>query len=532
MKRPSHALWLGGVLIVGILLRVWGLPARELSSYDEGGHWRMGYAPAAAFRACVADLACGDVPSREGVRAAILRHGFPDTYFGAHHGYVAFESLAMAVAGIRDDAGFWVSAFWGSMTLIVVFRLGTVLGSATAGLCAAALLAVSPNHVFYSRAGLAQATSVFFVYASFFCLLRPVTSRARLRSCFTGGVLLGYGLATHYNLFWAIPYGVAVVTVLSRLEGGVGTGRTLLAFVAGTAVFPLLFEGITRAAVPHLAGTFPGTVPYFREIAHQFTINTGGYSHSRSTPFFYAIHWIRTEGILFTAAALLLAVCFAAAFLRMRSAAAFRKAVLAGLVLVPHLLYAPLPLKGARTLLVAIPAAVLCASWWIARRPPFPRAVILSALLAGMVPMTVAVVSGRGPYKAVLAEISRRGGSPVTVDDYPVVQTYSGRDDVLVAQTGNRSWRESLAAVRRAHPGAQYLIAVRKDGRYGFEDPVWSERFGIVREVVGRGTRPLLSVPFGHPLEFDYVDEAVRRDRLFGLSQVEYAVDVFDLDGL
>lgn len=536
MTRLSRPAWVAATLAAGILLRMWGLPSRELSYYDEGGVWRMAFAPAAAFRSSVADLAGGDLPSWRSVRDAVFRHGFPDTYFGAYHGYVAFDSAAMAVIGVRDDAGFWVSALLGSLTLLVVFRLGTVLGSAASGLCALCLLAFSPNHVFYSRAGLAHATSVFFVYAAFFRLLRPVPVRDRLRSSFQGGVLLGYGVVAHYNFFWGIPYALLVVIVMSCLEGRIGIRPVLAlalrrtgALAAGIAVFPLLSEGITRGIALNLAGTLPGALSYFQEVANQFSINTGGYSVSRSTPLFYVVHWIRTEGILFMVAVACSGVFLATGLLRTWSVEAFRRAVLAGLVLAPHLLYAPLPLKGARTMLVAIPAAALCVSWWIVRRPRPVRIALLAAILAGMMPMTAEVVSGRGPYKTVLAEIARRGASPVTVDDYPVIQTYAGRDDLLAAQAGGRPWRKALDRIRGQYPGPHYLIAVRKDGRYGFDNPVWTDRFGIVREVVSRGARPVFSVPFGQPLAFDYVDETFRWDRLFGLAGVDYALDVFDL---
>lgn len=528
MTRSSRPLWLGGILAAGVLLRIWGLPARELSYYDEGGHWRMGYAPAAALRACAADVARGDLPSREAARASVLRHGFPDAYFGAHHGYVAFESLVMAAAGLRDDAGFWVSAFWGSLTLLVVYRIGTVLGSPAAGLCAATLLAASPNHVFYSRAALAQATSVFFVYAGFFCLLRPVPERAARRSCLVAGILLGYGLTVHYNLFWTAPFALGIAAVPAGGRPRAALGR-MGALVCGLAVFPLLFEGMTRAATPCLARGFPDAMSYFQEVTRQFSINTGGYSVSRSTPIFYVIHWVRTEGVLFAAAASASAAFLAARLLKERSVAALRWAALAGLVLVPHVLYAPLPLKGARTMLVAMPAAALCVAAWLARRPLPLRAAVLAAIVGGMLPMTAEVAAGRGPYKTVLSEIARRRASPVTVDDYPVIQTYAGRDDILAAQVGNRSWRDALMEIRRRRPGPHYLIAVRKDGRYGFDDPVWKDRFGIVREMVSRGATPVFSVPFGQPLAFDYVDETFRWDRLFGLEGVDYAVDVFDL---
>ncbi len=532
MKGAPWKAFLAAALLLGGALRVWDLPQRGLCYYDEGSHWRMAYAPAQALRTCLSSLAMLDLPSFETIKTAVMRHGFPDTYFAAHHGYAALQSLVMAVLGMRLDAGLWVNAFLGTLTLVWVYRIGALLGGRRIGLAAALLTAVSANHVFYSRSALSQAASLFWMYGGawfLFCWFQDLRSSRSLR---WGGILWGSGLVCHYNLFWTLPLAGAAAGVggiLERPQRPIAAFlRPVLIFASGAALPLAAVEVATR-----LLGSV-GIFPYSREFIQQFSINTSGYSVSHSTPLFYLIHWVRTEGILFTALAGFSAAAAALAFARRAGRSFLPVATLAALVVGGHVLYTPLPLKAARTLLVGIPASCALVAWFAFRMPRHWLAWgLVVGALAGMCPMTLRAVRGRSPYPEVIAQADRRGGELVTVDDYTVLQTYLQRDDILVAQVGNESWRVPLTRTRRQHPGRPlFLAALRRNGRYNDEDPVWHERFSIVRELRQRAQEPIASIPFGQPLEFDYVDVAFRWDRLWGLKDVDYRVDLFDLESL
>lgn len=532
---PRRAL-LGGILIAAFLLRVWHLPARGLCYYDEGSQWRAAYAPAAVAREALAALSEGVWPDRERLRRAVLAHGFPDERVGARHGYVFLQSAAMAIVGLRHDAGFWLNAVLGTLTVLVAYRLGASWRGAAAGLAAATLLAVSPNHVFYSRSGLAHAASVFGVYAGLWMLLSERFRRGTWRWRLAAGCWLGWAVTCHYNLFWIAP----LVLGVAAWHAG-GSPRRWAPFAVGLIAPAVLIEAVLRAARAAAVPWASMLPTYLEEFVYQFSINTGGYGRSRSTSLFYVVHWIRTEGPVFTACAAAAAAATVTAVRRGLSLAN-RPAgpVLAGLLFLAHLLYAPLPLKGARTLLVAVPAACVLVGGWLLRAGPKRSAparvaggVVLASAVLWMAPVALEAARGKSPYPEVLAAVARRGGVAVTVDDYPVLQTYLRRDDILVAQTGDRSWREALARIRRVSGARKpYLIAVCKAGRYGFSDPVWSERFAIVRVVVDGGRHPVFSVPFGQPLAFDFVDETFRWDRLLSLEGEAYRVDLFDLEGI
>lgn len=528
MKR---SILLACILLLAFGLRAWGLSQRELSYYDEGSHWRVAYAPAVALRTAAAALREGRLPARKEIKEAVLAEGFPEAGLNARHGYYLFLVSGMTLAGLRDDIGFWVNATAGSLTVLAVYRIGTLLRGPALGLSAAFLLAVSPNHVFYSRGGLSQATSLFFVYGGLLALLRAAAGTRN--GFFRAGCLLGYGFTCHYNLFWILPFASAWTWLSQKGKGG---GRPLWALVGGFLAFPLIFEAASALVAWLVSDRLPGLVRYSREIAYQFEVNTGGYSAGSSTPLFYFVHWIRTEGPLFTALSLGVAGLFAVVGMSRPT----RRGLLAvgGLVLVPHLLYAPLSLKGARTLLVAVPAACLCAAWATGvllgrpgRTSRWTGAILLAIMVGGMLSLTARVVEGQGPYRRVLGEIARRDAHPVTVDDYPILLTYTRGADILVAARETGTWRIPLDRIRRDQP--EILLAVlNRGGLYGCDDPVWRLRFGLVREVLDQGRPPVAVIPFGHPLEFDYVDAEWSWPHLLSLSGLPYQVEIYDLEGV
>ncbi|MBZ0253048.1 MAG: hypothetical protein K8I02_06875, partial [Candidatus Methylomirabilis sp.] len=122
-------------------------------------------------------------------------------------------SLSVAVAmaflgGPAPHAGAFMAAFYGTLTIPAVFFLLWRTDGARAGLYGALLLAASGMHVMYSRAGLAEAPSVFFLTLSmaFYLLSLQVPADRSLLRAFAAGVFWGLGIAAQDR--WLIMSGL------------------------------------------------------------------------------------------------------------------------------------------------------------------------------------------------------------------------------------------------------------------------------------------------------------------------------------
>ena len=275
-----------------------------------------------------------------------------------------------------------------------------------------------------------------------------------------------------------VPCAAALVA-RDRFRGGFDArgavaGASLL---AGALVLPLAFELATRA----VQCLVPDCASYLQEFRGQFDASLGGYSRTRSIAAYYGVHWIRTEGPLFTVLSLA-----GAAWLVLRARGTVASPAflcLGGLILVPHLMYAVPALKGARTLLMAVPAACLAVGFVLARgmgqgtfRARAAWGIAAGFLLAWPLKLTLETARGKGPYREVLAFVETPGGFPVTIDDYPILYTYTRGADLLIAQKEGRAGASRSSGSGLPRQAGLLSRAVRKDGRYGFEDAVWSER--------------------------------------------------------
>jgi hypothetical protein len=138
--------------------------------------------------------------------------------------------MALALRTLGSYAEFLVSPFLGALAVWCTFALGRRLHSATAGLCAAALLATSPIFLFQ----IPQAMSDVPVTA-WWTLALLLGARRATFSSFLSGVATGLAVLTRPNL---APLSIAVgVTMLSPRPGQrqaeAPPGRLVLAYIAG-----------------------------------------------------------------------------------------------------------------------------------------------------------------------------------------------------------------------------------------------------------------------------------------------------------
>ncbi|HZU05692.1 MAG TPA: glycosyltransferase family 39 protein [Chloroflexota bacterium] len=250
MARFAARLLLGGILLVGLALRLWEL-GRESFWLDEAG------------RAAIAALPLPAIPA--GVRAIELS---PPLYHLLLHGWVQ-------VVGGDDYAVRLLSALLGASAIPAVYALAAALCGSRTALLAALFASVSPLYVAYARE--AAMYALFALLALLAALgqawfLGAGSSRRGL-VLYTGAMLLA--LYTHYYaLFLVAAQNVAVWWLTRRKLLPPGHGRAWLLAQGVLALgfapwLPALWQQAGLAATvgdwaaPDLAAALGGLITAF-----------------------------------------------------------------------------------------------------------------------------------------------------------------------------------------------------------------------------------------------------------------------------
>ena len=134
----------------------------------------------------------------------------------AHHGAAPLDYLITALV-VRITPAEWAlrlpAALWGVLSVYWMARLGRRLGSPTAGVIAALLLAVHPLHLRYSQEARFYSLFILLTLISTEALWRA-WDRPTWRSWGIYALLLALGLYTHY--FTALVLGLHGIWCLSR----------------------------------------------------------------------------------------------------------------------------------------------------------------------------------------------------------------------------------------------------------------------------------------------------------------------------
>jgi mannosyltransferase len=187
---------LSGIVIAGAWLRLRNLTTESLW-FDEAASWMQS----------------------SGTLAELISRTAEDNYPPLHN------LLLFAFMNVTGSDAEWVlrlpSALLGIASLGAVYWLGTLVGGRLAGIFAAAILAVSTTHIFYSQEArmysLLALAATLYAASSFYFITSPTTSRAAL--------LAVSGLA----LVYSHPFGM-----LNWIAIAIGIGAHIL-FTAGVS---------------------------------------------------------------------------------------------------------------------------------------------------------------------------------------------------------------------------------------------------------------------------------------------------------
>lgn len=523
------------VLLLAGSLRLAGIRNASFFHYDEGQIAKSALGPAVAFRWAVRSAWEGEPLTRESLRAAYDSAGIPYASFSARPGFQSLATFSMALFGVSDLAMILLSSASGLATVWLLYALLARLSpEGNLPLWGALALAVSPDHVFYSRTGFAHVTAAFFlVWAA--SLYLTALAEGRRVPAFRTGLAAGYAFTCHFNVAWAAAAFFAFDAWRSRWEGTEGKAgrwvRRAAAAAWGFSVPILFFQGVSLLLVAVAGDRFSELKTYFGELAGQRE-HLFRYCNPRaeSAIAFYGIHWLRTEGPGLTAGAL------AGMLLCVRSRRAAEVQTQAGilaacLVAVPLLLASGMTWKVARTVVPLIPFGsilwgVCIARWTLAARWILLRRLFVAASIVPAFWQSMGYLDGHGHYRELVGALQKEGRRVFAIDEDPAVDFYVARRQATFV----RDWKtyEEIRSREGGQPGT--LIALWKDGHYGFSDPVYANRYGFLREVVDRTPGPARVLPFRVPLEYEFVDPSFRWDRLLRLTGVRYEVHLFDLE--
>ena len=123
------------------------------------------------------------------------------------------QNLFMKVFGENAFAFRLPSAIFGILSVYLLYLIGVRLFSKRVGLVAAAIMAVTVNHVYISRIGVQESYVIFFMLLASYLFLRALENEKYL---LWTGAAIGLGVLTKYNVFILIPIFLIYLLIFKR----------------------------------------------------------------------------------------------------------------------------------------------------------------------------------------------------------------------------------------------------------------------------------------------------------------------------
>jgi 4-amino-4-deoxy-L-arabinose transferase-like glycosyltransferase len=463
-----------GVLVLAAVLRFWQLDSMPILYFDSGAYLGEGrFLASAAQRATSAWLQpAPDAPANpltrmvQAVEVGTAGHP-PDL---AKPGQSILLAVSILVFGPTTLAAGVVPALAGLGTVALTYAIGSAGWNRRVGVAAAALLAISAEHLVYSREPLVESTGLFFATLAGFVYLRRLVEPRSLRLAVTSaesapardtagedrvrhdmaqqpgqssagrlllvGALLGAAFACNNRLIY-LPVCIGlfelVVTwrecTLQRWRAVV----TRLAALAAGFLLPILAIEAAFLAGQSLASA-AGSTPGFLDYAHQFTnfmrMNPPSRARLDQWPTFFAD------------LAIMDGLPVLALFLVGSCTLVFRRPWSRADALLAVSLFAPVALFSVyssgdvrmRNFSVVLPWAMSLAALglcWLAERTRYPGpvvAVALAALAILALPRDISIVTAPSAMAELEPTLSRSGIDRVASTNGPVLSYYLGED--------------------------------------------------------------------------------------------------------
>ncbi|MBV9325905.1 MAG: glycosyltransferase family 39 protein [Chloroflexi bacterium] len=431
------------ILVLAALLRFWQLGSAPILYFDSGAYLGEGrFLASAAQRASDAWFhPAPGAPANplarvvQAVETGTEAHP-PDL---AKPGQAVLLALAILVFGPTTFAAGLIPALAGLGTVALTYAIGTTGWNRRVGVVAALLLAISAEHLVYSREPLVESTGLFFATFASLVYLRRLVESDRFGTAWTlttVGSLLGLAFACNNRLLYLpVLIGAFELVVVWR-DQPFQPWRTLVVHLLGLGAGFLAPLAVLEAAFLGLQalGAAFGATPGFLDYAHQFVnftrMNPADRARIDQWPTFFV------DLGLMDGLPVLIVVLIGAGVLLVRRTWSRANVLLAASLFVPVILFSVYSSGEVRmrNFSVALPWAMLVAAQglcWIADRTRHPTLVAtigVCALGVFALPRDLSIVTAPSATPALLDTVQRDGITRVASTDGPVLSYYVGEE--------------------------------------------------------------------------------------------------------
>jgi dolichyl-phosphate-mannose-protein mannosyltransferase len=425
------------VIVLAAVVRLWGLGGQPILYFDSGVYVGEG-----AFLASAAQHAASGLfgagpgnPLQRMAESAVsgLDGHSPDI---GKPGHAILLALAFLLLGKTVLAAGLVSALAGIGSVALTCVIGMRAWGARVGLAAATLLAISGEHLVYSREPLVESDGLFFSMLGSLVYLRARSARG----LFAAGALFGLAFSCNSRLTY-LP-AIFLIGELACWPGLGGLVRRCVIFGVGFFAPLALIEGayLLARAIGRATGTPTDWLDYVQQFANFTRMNPPDRLHFDEWPTYF-VDVALMDGFALLA---LLLLGIGLVLWRLRASTRSRAdLVLAASLLVPVLLYdagvSPTSEVRLRYFSLALPwgmlAAALALDWlvghlarlWRGPREPLMRNWLVGLAAGGLtllaLPRIIALDGAPSGMSAALAAV---GSNDVATTNGPVVSFYVG----------------------------------------------------------------------------------------------------------
>ncbi|MBV9899438.1 MAG: glycosyltransferase family 39 protein [Chloroflexi bacterium] len=415
------------ILLVASAARLWGLGGEPVLYFDSGAYLGEGaFVASVAQRAATALVSPGPTNPLERMALATERgtDGHPPDL--AKPGHAILLAISMLLLGKTVLAGALVSALAGIGTVAATLAIGLRGWGPRVALPAALLLAISGQHLVYSREPLVEGDALLFATLGALAYVKAAGSRGLLVT----GVLWGVAFSCN-NRFSYVP-AVFLIAELACWRSWRGLVRRSLAVSAGFLIPLAIIEiaYLAAAAVGRATGAPTDWLDYAHQMANFVRMNAPHLRLDEWPTYFADLALMDGLGVL---ALLLLGISVVVWRIR-RGPRSRADLLLAGSLLVPLMLYSVYSTGEVRLrhFSLALPWVMLAAAIGLerlarlfGRQRGFAVACVTLALGVAALPRVVALDGAPSGMPAVLAAI---GAGPVASTNGPVLAYFVGEE--------------------------------------------------------------------------------------------------------
>jgi len=459
---------LGLIVILGTVIRLYNLRQKGLYLWDEGIFYQSGVYVHYRFFQLFPHIFHAQDQSIWNIIPGENIPGFPTFLWKPFHVLLTFAALQ--VFGYRDYAGPFMSVFFAALTIIVVYKLGEKIKNRETGLLAAFMLAFSPYHLIYSRTGLQESDSSFFLVVTLlFYYMSLGQSRHTFFYSFATGAGAGITLGTSYRWIMLLPF-LFLTECLSgfhkRRKRGTSPVTSYGTIILGFTLVLFLINFCYVCFFPEKLGVFERHT-YIAALKQKFSIET---AWNLDDPFYYFIQLYTVEKPLAFSL-----ICFGLLFILLKGNR-MEKGILP-FTLLPLIFFGFVSTRLMRVTASIVPLLYLAAaagfmillSFCLDLIKKYHFCITAVFLLCYFIPAflnQVAIVNVQVPYKQAISYINTKYNGKHVSTMWPLSTIYAGSENVIKYPLNSN---ENFYNVYKN--GYRYLIVDYQ--KYYFDYPDW-----------------------------------------------------------